>query len=205
MKIRLSVSKSLIIFILHKNDATCIRMIFCIAKKLLRKAKSPFEDGWLCRVILVEQNSLTEQYFHIFVNRSNACDAEIGCQNILPMGDKNAGRVGPKWIFFTPSESNASNTSRFLFVPGDVVSYGQLIEIVESESIFQREGNAYQRIAVVALAGIEHARNPVDVSQRKLIIAIFCTSGRQDDCVFGKFFGKFGIVVLPDIRPSHLP
>lgn len=68
------------------------RMIFCIAKKLLRKAKSPFEDGWLCRVILVEQNSLTEQYFHIFVNRSNACDAEIGCQNIYHIGRQKCGK-----------------------------------------------------------------------------------------------------------------
>ena len=35
---------------------------------------------------------------------------KLSISTFATFGDKNAGNVGPKCIFFTPKESNASNT-----------------------------------------------------------------------------------------------
>jgi hypothetical protein len=52
-----------------------------------------------------------------------------------------------------------------LLVPGDVVGDGQLVDVVEFKDFFELQRNYGQRIGVVALAGVEYARDAADVAQ----------------------------------------
>ena len=64
-----------------------------------------------------------------------------------------------------------------LFIPRNIISNRELVDIVKSEYLFKLKGNYSQRIGVVALTRIENSRNTADVAEIKLVITIFCTAG----------------------------
>ncbi len=54
-------------------------------------------------------------------------------------------------IFYPQGEQRQQYNHRLLFVPGYVVGNGQVVQVIQAESLFQCQRNLYQRVAVVAL------------------------------------------------------
>ena len=75
-------------------------------------------------------------------------------------GDRKAGRVGPRWIFFYPQGQQGQQYDHgFLLIPGNIVDNRQIIDIFQSEDFFQLQGDHCQRVAVIALSGIQYPGN----------------------------------------------
>ena len=54
--------------------------------------------------------------------------------------------------------------------------------------------NHGKRVGIIALAGIEDARNAVDVAEVQLVVFVFCTAGGQNHGVFRQRLCKIRVI-----------
>ena len=70
-----------------------------------------------------------------------------------------------------------------------------MVDVRCVEHFLQFQCGHDQGIAVIALSGIDHSGDPVDIAEIQLVVTVFCTSGGKDHSVFRKFLGKFRVVL----------
>ena len=82
-------------------------------------------------------------------------------------------------VFDAEIEEGEEHDDGFLLIPSDVVGDGQLVDVFESEHFLEFEGDERERVAVVALSGVEHTGNAVDVAERELVVAELGAAGGE--------------------------
>ena len=73
-------------------------------------------------------------------------------------------------VLHAEGEKRQEHQNGFLFVPGYVVDDRQIVNILQPEDFFQLQRDHRQRIAVVALSGIENAGDAADIAEIELIV-----------------------------------
>ncbi len=97
-------------------------------------------------------------------------------------------------ILHSEAQQGQKHYHRLLLIPCDVVDNRQIVDTLQAESVLESIGNHDERIGVVTLSGIKHARNTLDITERKLVVAVFGTACGENHAVFRKPFRKFRIV-----------
>ena len=62
-------------------------------------------------------------------------------------------------IFYPQGQQGQQYDHGFLLIPGNIVDNRQIIDIFQSEDFFQLQGDHCQRVAVIALSGIQYPGN----------------------------------------------
>lgn len=151
-------------------------------------------------------------YLPAIMAAMSSCTVPIGLMlkfstsTLATFGDRNAGSVGPRRIPFTPKNRRAKHGHGLLLVPGDIVRYGQIVDVIQAEDFFEFRSNDGQGIGIVALPCVQHTWNATDVTEIQFVIAVLGATGRQDHGVLGQIFGHFSVIgtrLLPTITPGH--
>ena len=138
----------------------------------------------------------------VFLHSGDGLDAEVFHQDIGHVGGKEPGKGRPE-ADSLDSEGKQGKKDRhgFLLIPGDVERERQFVDVVETENFFELECDDGERIAVVALAGIENAAAehqhgaPLPAWLRIAVFAAGAVAGwlasRPVNFVLGRFFDGF--------------
>lgn len=95
-------------------------------------------------------NGLSEEGANIVFHRTNACDAEIFHQHSGNGGGKEGGQGRAEMnVLYAQRQQCQQYNDGLLFIPGDVVHYGQFVHVVQTEGVLERKGGHDQRIGVV--------------------------------------------------------
>ena len=76
------------------------------------------------------------------------------------------------------AEQGKQYDHRLLLVPGNVVNDRQVIDTLQPKGLLQGHCDHHQRVTVVALSGIEYARNAPDIPKRQLVVTVLGAAGR---------------------------
>ena len=98
-------------------------------------------------------------------------------------------------VLYAQMQQCQQDDDRFLLIPRNVVDNGQFVDVLQSEHLLQLERDDRQRVAVVALSGIEHTRNASDVSQIQLVVFVFGASGCQNDTILRQGTCKVCVII----------
>ncbi len=122
------------------------------------------------------------------------------------MGETNAGSLGPSVISLTPRERSESKTSTaFCSYQAILYETGQFVD-ANTERFCERLCNHDERVAVIALPGIEYPGNAPDGAEVEMIVAVLGTACGEDDRIFGQCQGKLRVIfplLLPAIASGH--
>jgi hypothetical protein len=83
-------------------------------------------------------------------------------------------------------EQSQQDADRFLLIPGDDQGEGELI-YPHFECGGKGIGDLDSRIGVIALSGIQQARDAADIAELLVKKAVFATGEGQNDAVLGYF------------------
>ena len=98
-------------------------------------------------------------------------------------------------VFNAEVKQRQQYDNSLLFIPRYVIAQRKLIDALQAKSLLERHRYQYERIAIVALSCVQYARNPIDIAQLELIVAVLRTPRGQNNGVFGELFGELRIVV----------
>ena len=92
-------------------------------------------------------------------------------------------------------EQGKQNDDRLLLIPRDIVYHGQLVHIIETEHFLQLQCDEGERVGIVALSRIEHARNAADIAEILLDVLVLCAARRQDHRILRQCLSEVRIVL----------
>ena len=98
-------------------------------------------------------------------------------------------------ILHAEVEESQEHDDCLLLVPCDVVSKRELVHIVEAEDFLQLECNDCQRVGVVALTCVEHARNAVDIAEVQLVVLILRAACGQNHSALRQCLCELCVVI----------
>ena len=79
-------------------------------------------------------------------------------------------------VLYAQREQREQHDDRLLLIPGDVERQRQLVDRGEFERLRELLRDDDERVAVVALPRVQHARNTADIAKVELVVAIFCAA-----------------------------
>ena len=92
-------------------------------------------------------------------------------------------------------EQGKENDDGLLLVPRDIVGNRKIVDVIQAEHLFELQRDQCKRVGIVALAGIEYARDAADIAEILLDILILRTACRKDDRIVRQLLCEFAIVV----------
>lgn len=98
------------------------------------------------------------------------------------------------YVLHPEVQQSQQDDDGLLLVPRDVERDGQVVDVLAAEYLLEFQRHESPRVAVVALAGVQHTGNAADVAQVELVILVFGAARGEDDAVLGEGLGEVLIV-----------
>ena len=137
---------------------------------------------------------------HVVLRRRDGADAEAAREHLHDVGrEKRRQRRPDAEIAEAERDERQHDRDGLLLVPRDIERERQAVDVVEPERVLERERDDRQRIAVVALPGVEDARNAVDIALHLLDVAVLCATRGEDDRVLGQGRRDLRVVVAREV------
>lgn len=104
--------------------------------------------------------ALSEECPDIVFHRADTRNAEVFHQHFRHGGRKEGGQGRAEMdVFHAQRQQGQQYDHGLLLVPGDIVHDGQPVHVIQTEGVLERKSRDHQGIGIVALAGVEYARD----------------------------------------------
>ncbi len=107
-------------------------------------------------------------------------------------------------VLYAQIEKGEKYDDGLLLIPCDVEYDRKIVDIVEPENLLELESDERKRVGVIALSGIENARDSVDVAEIQLVILVLRASGGQDNDVLRQLLRELGVILRKPVRAQSL-
>ena len=136
------------------------------------------------------------EHCHIILDVRDAADAKGLDEHLCDIRREERGECGSEVdVLHAEMEQRKENNDRLLLVPRNVVRNRELVHIIQTEYFLKLQRDQRERVGVVALTGIEDARDTADVTEILLDVLVLRAACREDDCVVWQSLSELSIVL----------
>ena len=139
-----------------------------------RKPRMPIYKGFRGFFMPVGSISFDGVFFYALIPKNFSISSstvpipampKFSIKTFATFGLRNAGSVGPRWIFFTPRyKKSKKNDNCFLLVPCDIIDNWQIVNIVKPKDLFEFQGDYSKGIGIIALTCIQNTWDAIDIA-----------------------------------------